>query len=114
MSETLASEGPATEGPVTEGPVTEEPATTRPVPAASEEPVGEGQGVVGGLQARGPVQKNDEGPVKNFSITREKNATIGNSSCRRNDGGLVEIRRDKKNIQLCQAGNVRRDRNNDR
>jgi cytoskeleton protein RodZ len=91
------------------------PATTRPAPATSEAPVGESQGVVGGLQARGPVQ-NDEGPVKNFSITKEKNSTAGNTSgsCPRDSGGLVEIRRDKKNIQLCQAGNVGRDRNNDR
>ena len=92
------------------------PATTRPAPAASEAPVGDDQDVVGGLQAREPVQKNDEGPVKNFSITKEKNSTVGNTSgsCPRDSGGLVEIRRDKKNIQLCQAGNVGRDRNSDR
>ena len=71
------------------------PATTRPAPATSEAPVGESQGVVGGLRARGPVQ--NDGPVKDFSIMREKNATIGNTcgSCPRNDGGLVEIRRGK-------------------
>ncbi len=85
------------------------PATTRPAPAASEAPVGESQGVVGGLRARGPVQKNDEGPVKNFSITREKNATVGNTSgsCPRNDGGLVEIRRGKKDAGPCLGGTQR-------
>jgi transcriptional regulator with XRE-family HTH domain len=92
-TEEPVAEEPVAEEPVAEEPVAEEPATTRPVPAASEAPVEEGQPVVGGLRARGPVQENDEGPVKNFSITRENNGRIGNSSCPRNDGGLVEIRR---------------------
>jgi cytoskeletal protein RodZ len=110
-----AAETASAQPDATPAPTTEEPATTRPAPAASETLVRDDQGVVGGLRARGPVQKNDEGPVKNFSITREKNATVGNTSgsCPRDSGGLVEIRRDK-NIQLCQAGNVGRDRNNDR
>jgi hypothetical protein len=110
-----AAETASAQPDATPAPTTEEPATTRPAPAASETLVRDDQGVVGGLRARGPGQKNDEGPVKNFSITREKNATVGNTSgsCPRDSGGLVEIRRDK-NIQLCQAGNVGRDRNNDR
>jgi cytoskeleton protein RodZ len=114
-TEEPATEEPATAEPdTTPTPTSEEPATSRPAPAASEAPVGEGQGVVGGLRARGPLQ-NDDGPVKNFSITRERNATIGNSSgsCPRNDGGLVEIRRGKKDAGPCLAGNVA-DRNNDR
>jgi cytoskeletal protein RodZ len=82
------------------------PATTQPV--ASEAPVGEDQGVVGGLRARGPLQREDDGPVKNFSITREKNPTVGNTSgsCPRNNGGLVEIRRGKRDAGVCLAGNA--------
>ena len=112
-AETASAEPDATPAPTTEEPVAEEPATTRPVPAASEAPVEEGQPVVGGLRARGPVQENDEGPVKNFSITRENNGRIGNSSCPRNDGGLVEIRRGKNDAKPCLARNAA-DRNNDR
>jgi cytoskeletal protein RodZ len=113
-AERASAEPDATPAPTTEEPATEEPATARPAPAASEAPVGESQGVVGGLRARGPVQ-NDDGPVKDFSITREKNATIGNTSgsCPRNDGGLVEIRRGKKDAEPCLGGNAA-DRNNDR
>jgi cytoskeletal protein RodZ len=96
-AETATAEPNATPAP-------EEPATTQPAP------VREDQGVVGALQARG----EDEGPVRNFSITREKNATMGDSSCPRRDGGLFEIRRGKKDPGACPAGNVGRDRDNDR
>jgi hypothetical protein len=74
--------------------------------------------VVDGLRVEGPVQKDNGGPVKGFSITREKNAANGGArtsgSCPRNDGGLVEIRRGKKNVQLCQDGNRVGDRESDR
>jgi cytoskeleton protein RodZ len=114
-AETATAAPDATPAPTTDEPATEEPAATRPVPAASEAPVGEDQGAVGVLRARGPVQ-NDDGPVKNFSITRERNGIIGNSSgsCPRNDGGLVEIRRGKKEAGPCLRGNVGRDRDNRR
>lgn len=95
-AETATAEPNATPAP-------EEPATTQPAPMASEAPVREDQGVVGGLQARG----EDEGPVRNFSITKEKNATMGNSSCPRRDGGLFEIRRGKKDPGACPPRNQR-------
>jgi cytoskeletal protein RodZ len=106
-----ATPAPTAEEPAAEVPTTEEPETTRPAPAASEAPVGESRGVVGGLRARGPLRQEDDGPVKGFSITREKNATIG--SCPRNDGGLVEIRRGTKDARPCPAGPAA-NRNNDR
>jgi cytoskeleton protein RodZ len=67
-AETVSARPDATPAPTTEEPVVEEPATTRPAPAASAAPVGETQGVVGGLRARGPAKQEDEGPVKGFSI----------------------------------------------
>jgi hypothetical protein len=112
-SATPAAETASAQPDATSAPTTEEPVTTRPVPAASEEPVGEGEGVVGGLRARGPVQTNDDGLVRDFSITRERNSTVGNSSCPRNDGGLVEIRRGKKDARPCLGGNAA-DRRGDR
>jgi cytoskeleton protein RodZ len=104
-AETATAAPEATPAPTTDEPATVEPAAPRPVPAASEAPVGEGP--VGVIRARGPVQ-NDAGPVKNFSIMRERNGTIGNNSgsCPRNDGGLVEIRRGKRDAGPCLAGNV--------
>jgi cytoskeletal protein RodZ len=114
-SATPAAETATAEPNATPAPTTEEPATSQPAPAASEAPVRNDQGVVGSLQARGPAEQDDEGPVKNFSIMREKNATMGNTSgsCPRNDGGLVEIRRGNKGAGACPAGNAA-DRNNDR
>ena len=106
-SATPAAETATAEPIATPAPRTKEPATTQPAPVASEAPVRDDQGVVGGPQARGPVKQEDEGPVKNFSITREKNATIGNTSCPRHDGGLVEIRRGKKGPGVCPARNER-------
>src|SRR5918997_5230433 len=95
-AETATAEPNATPAP-------EEPATTQPAPVASEAPVREERGVVGALQARG----EDEGPVRNFSITRERNATMGDSSCPRRDGGLFEIRRGKKDPGACPPRNQR-------
>jgi cytoskeletal protein RodZ len=102
-SATPTAETATAEANATPAPTTEEPATTQPAPAASVAPVRDDQGVVGGLQARG----EDEGPVRNFSITRERNATMGNSSCPRRDGGLFEIRRGKKDPGACPARNQR-------
>jgi cytoskeletal protein RodZ len=103
VAETAAAEPEATPSPTTN-----EPAPTQPSPAASEAPVREIQGSAGGLRVERPIQQ-DEGPVKNFSITKN-NVTIGghsspggtrtSDSCSRDDDRL-DLRWGKKGGKVC-------------
>jgi len=118
-TETAAAEPDATPAPTTEEP---EPAPARPAPAPPGPPGQEGRGAVGGLRAEGPVQRDNGGPVKGFSITRERNAPSGGTSspgsrasdsCSR-DGGGLQVRQGKKNVKICLTGNRVGKRDNDR
>ena len=111
-TETATAEPEATPAPIADEPA---PAPARPAPAASESPgQEEGQGAVGGLRVEGPVQRDNGGPVKGFSITRERNAASGGTSspdgartsdsCSRDRGGL-QIRQGKKSFKVCLSGN---------
>jgi cytoskeletal protein RodZ len=75
-AETAAAEPEATPSPTADNPA---PAPTQPAPTTSEAPVREVQGQAGGLRVERPVQQQDEGPVKDFSITKN-NVTIGGVS----------------------------------
>ena len=115
----IASAPPATqtataEPEATPEPTAEEPAPTRPATAATEPPRQEDRAAVGGPQVGGPVQRDNGGPVKGFSITRERNAAAGGASspggnrasgsCPR-DGGGMQIRQGKKSAGICLTGN---------
>ena len=119
-TETATAEPDATPEPTTEEPA---PAPARPAPADPESPGQEGQGAVGGVRVGGPVQKDNGGPVKGFSITRERNAPAGGASspggsrasgsCSR-DGGGMQIRQGKKSVGICLTGNRVGGKDNDR
>jgi hypothetical protein len=80
------------------------------------------QGPVGGLQTERPIQQQDDGPVKNFAITKN-NVTIGgpsssgdartSDSCSRDDSGL-DLRWAKKGGKVCLTANAAGDKDKDR
>ena len=126
----IASAPPATETATAEpeatpAPTTEEPASrpTQPAPAASEPPGQEDQAAAAvGPRIGGPVQRDNGGPVKGFSITRERNAAAGGASSPRSrasgscsrDGGGMQIRQGKKSVGICLTANRAGDKDNDR
>ena len=108
--------GTATAGPAaTPAPANDEPASandepapaaTRPTPAASETPAPNDQGAV-----EGPVAaQNDDGPVKNFSITRDASAggisspSGTRTSCSREGG--PKVLQDKEGFRACLKARV--------
>ncbi len=126
-TETATAEPEPTSAPTADEPAqtTDEqaPRTTQPAPATSEPPVREGQAAVRGPRVEGPLQRDNGGPVKGFSITRERNAAGGGTSspggtrtsdsCSRDRGGL-QIRQGKKSVVICLTGNRVGNRDNDR
>ena len=81
-TETATAEPEATPQPTAPEPAGDEPTPTRPAPAASEPPAREDQAAVGGPRVGGPrvggsrlaepARRGNGGPVKGFSITRER------------------------------------------
>jgi len=86
----------------------ESAAPAQPAPAPSETPVREVQAPSGNLQTERPVQQQDQGPVKGFSINKPRvniggpsfGGTRTSDSCSR-DSGRLELRWGTKDDKVC-------------